>query len=96
MIKNIKQFFADIKEMFNIMASCMLRVFADIKETSKYLWYVVRFLIYCIFVYIAFGLMSIASSVGNTIGFLLICAVAIIGVIRTYRAIKNFVTKHFS
>lgn len=70
--------------------------FADLKATSKYLWYVVRFLIYTLFVYIAFQLMSIASTVGNTVGFLLICAVAIIGVIRTYRAIKNFVTKHFS
>lgn len=72
------------------------QLFADIKETSKYLWYVIRFLIYCLFVYIAFGLMSIASSVGNTIGFLLICSVAIIGAIRTYRVIKNFIVNHFS
>ena len=67
------------------------QLFADIKETSKYLWYVIRFLIYCLFVYIAFGLMSIASSVGNTIGFLLICAVVIIGLIRTARVIKTFI-----
>ena len=72
------------------------QLFADIKETSKYLWYVIRFLIYCLFVYIAFQLMSIASTVGNTVGFLLICAVAIIGVIRTYRVVKNFIVKHLN
>ena len=78
------------------MINSVKQFFADVKATSKYLWYVVRFLIYTLFVYIAFQLMSIASTVGNTVGFLLICAVAIIGVIRTYRVVKNFIVKHLN
>jgi hypothetical protein len=78
------------------MIKSLKQFFADLKATSKYLWYVVRFLIYCVFIYIAMQLMSIASTVGNTVGFLLMCSVAIIGVIRTFRLVKNFITKHFS
>lgn len=78
------------------MINSVKQFFADVKATSKYLWYVVRFLIYTLFVYIAFQLMSIASTVGNTVGFLLICVVVIIGAIRTYRVVKNFIIKHLN
>lgn len=64
--------------------------FSDLKTGSKYLWYVVRFLIYLAFISISFQLMSIASTVGNTLGFLLLCAVIIIGLIRTARGIAKF------
>ena len=78
------------------MINSLKQLIADVKATSKYLWYVVRFLIYTLFVYIAFQLMSIASTVGNTVGFLLICVVVIIGAIRTYRVVKNFIIKHLN
>jgi hypothetical protein len=75
------------------MINSVKQFFNDVKETSIYLWYVVRFLIYLLFVYISFQLMSIASTIGNTLGFLLICSVVIIGVIRTYRSIKKIIEK---
>jgi len=37
--------------------------------------------------------MSIASTVGNTLGFLLICLIAIVGGIRTIRSIKKLLEK---
>jgi len=75
------------------MFNSITQFFNDLKESSKYLWYVIRFLIYLLFIYISFQLMSIASTIGNTLGFLLICLIAIVGGIRTIRSIKKLLEK---
>ena len=75
------------------MKNSVKQFFSDVKETSVILWYMLRFLIYLSFIYISFGLMSIASTIGNVLGLLLICSVVIIGSIRSFRVIKELMKK---
>lgn len=75
------------------MIKSVKQFFTDLKVTSKYLWYLVKFVMYVALVLVSFWLLNLASTVGNLLGLFLLAATVIIWVIRSIRVIKTWVSK---
>ena len=75
------------------MINSIKQFFADLKATSKYLWYLVKFLLYVFGIWISFTLLNLASTVAFVLGFLLFASVIIICAIRSTRVIKSWIKR---
>jgi hypothetical protein len=75
------------------MIKNVTQFFADLKATSKYLWYLVKFIMYMTSVWLSFYLLNLASTIGNLLGLFLLATTVIIWVIRSIRVIKTWVSK---
>jgi hypothetical protein len=75
------------------MIKNVTQFFADLKATSKYLWYLVKFVIYVALVLVSFWLLNLASTAGNLLGLFLLATTIIICVVRSVRVIKTWVSK---
>lgn len=72
MIKNVNQFFADLK------------------ATSKYFWYFIKFCLYLIGYVIGFTLMNVSNDIAFYLGISVLVFVSILMVVRTSRVIKTW------
>jgi hypothetical protein len=75
------------------MINSVKQFFTDLKVTSKYLWYLVKFVIYITLFFISFKLLNLASTVGNLLGLLILASTFVMCVIRSIRVIKTRASK---
>ena len=75
------------------MIKSLKQFFADLKATSKYIWYLVRFLLYVFGIWLSFALLNLASTLAFVLGVLIFASVIIICAIRTTRVIKSWIKR---
>jgi len=76
------------------MINSIKQFYADLKATSKYLWYLVKFILYVLGIWISFALLNMASTLAFVLGVLIFALVVIICAIRTKRVIINWFNKN--
>jgi len=73
------------------MINSIKQFFADLKATSKYLWYFIKFCLYIIGYVIGGVLMNITNDVAFFLGISVLVFVSILMVVRTSRIVKNWI-----